>query len=165
MPETPKGDYVQYILDGQQRITSLYAIRKGIRITKDGVEIDYKDIHIDLDYNSGTDEQICVAERQEGKRSVSVHRVLTSAVTDLEDDFPTGDPKLIEQYKARLTGYDFPSITIKDYPIEIACEVFSRINTGGRPLTVFEIMVAKTYDEKTEVRSRRAVRDAARRDG
>src|SRR5664279_4741863 len=29
LPATPKGDYVQYILDGQQRITSLYAIRKG----------------------------------------------------------------------------------------------------------------------------------------
>ena len=29
LPETPRGDYVQYILDGQQRVTSLYAIRKG----------------------------------------------------------------------------------------------------------------------------------------
>jgi len=149
LPETPDGDYVQYILDGQQRITSLYAIRKGIRITKDGVEIDYKDIFINLDYSAATDEQICVAEKEEGKRYISVHRVLTSAVTDLEDDFPDRPSrKMIEHYKGRLTGYDFPSITIKDYPIEIACEVFSRINTGGRALTVFEIMVAKTYDEK-----------------
>ena len=30
----------------------------------------------------------------------------------------------------------------------MACEVFTRINTGGKTLTVFEIMVAKTYDEK-----------------
>src|SRR5712671_5114978 len=52
LPETPRGDYAQYILDGQQRITSLYAIRKGIRITKDGKEIDYKDIFIDLDFQS-----------------------------------------------------------------------------------------------------------------
>lgn len=149
LPETPDGDYAQYILDGQQRITSLYAIRKGIRITKDGVVVDYRDIFINLDYEAGTDEQICVAEKQDGKRYISVHRVLTSAVTDLEDDFPERPlRKLIEQYKGRLTGYDFPSITIKDYPIEIACEVFSRINTGGRALTVFEIMVAKTYDEK-----------------
>ena len=29
----------------------------------------------------------------------------------------------------------------------MACEVFTRINTGGKVLTVFEIMVAKTYDE------------------
>jgi hypothetical protein len=32
------------------------------------------------------------------------------------------------------------------YPIDIACEVFTRINTGGIQLSLFEIMVAKTYD-------------------
>ena len=46
LPETPKGDYAQYILDGQQRITSLYAIRKGLRISKDGKEINYRDIYV-----------------------------------------------------------------------------------------------------------------------
>lgn len=148
LPETPKGDYVQYILDGQQRITSLYAIRKGIRITKDGKEIDYRDIFINLDHDPENDEQIVVTEKKDGKRYLSVHRVLTSQVTDLLDDFPSRDTlKQIEAYKGKLTNYDFSTITIKDYPIEVACEVFSRINTGGKALTVFEIMVAKTYDE------------------
>src|SRR5260221_4516023 len=77
LPETPKGDYVQYILDGQQRITSLYAIRKGIRINKDGKELDYKDIFINLDYEQENDEQMVVTEKQDGKRYVSVHDVLT----------------------------------------------------------------------------------------
>ena len=149
LPDTPEGDYVEYILDGQQRITSLYAIRKGIRISKDGVEIDYKNIFINLDYDPVNDEQIAVAERQEKKRYVSVHRVLTCAITDLEDDFPDRQTrKQIEVYKNKLTTFDFSTITIKDYPIEIACEVFTRINTGGKALTIFEIMVAKTYDEK-----------------
>jgi len=148
LPETDKGDYVQYILDGQQRITSLYAIRKGIRITKDGKEVDYRDIFINLDYDPENDEQIVVTEQQTGKRYVSVHRVLTSQVTDLLDEFPNRETlKQIESYKNKLTNYDFSTITIKDYPIEVACEVFSRINTGGKSLTVFEIMVAKTYDE------------------
>src|SRR3954471_6983002 len=71
LPETPKGDYVQYILDGQQRITSLYAIRKGIRISKDGKEIDYKDIFIDLDYDADNDEQIAVTEQMNGRQYVS----------------------------------------------------------------------------------------------
>ena len=148
LPDTPKGDYVQYILDGQQRITSLYAIRKGIRITKDGKEIDYKDIFINLDFDPINDEQIVVTEKLEDKRYLSVHRALTSQVTDLLDEFPSREIlKQIEAYKGKLTSYDFSTITIKDYPIEVACEVFSRINTGGKALTVFEIMVAKTYDE------------------
>lgn len=138
LPDTDKGDYVQYILDGQQRITSLYAIRKGIRITKDGKEVDYRDIFINLDHDPENDEQIVVTEQQKGKRYVSVHRVLTSQVTDLLDEFPNRETlKLIETYKNKLTNYDFSTITIKDYPIEVACEVFSRINTGGKSLTVF----------------------------
>lgn len=148
LPETDKGDYVQYILDGQQRITSLYAIRKGIRITKDGKEVDYRDIFINLDHNPENDEQIVVTEHEKGVRCVSVHRVLTSQVTDLLDEFTDRETlKKIESYKNKLTNYDFSTITIKDYPIEVACEVFSRINTGGKSLSVFEIMVAKTYDE------------------
>ena len=147
LPETPKGDYVQYILDGQQRITSLYAIRKGIRISKDGVEIDYKDIFINLDYNPATDEQVVVTEKEEGKKYVSVHDVLCKPLGTFYRTYTQEMAEQVEAYKSKLTSYDFSTITIKDYPIEIACEVFSRINTGGKALTVFEIMVAKTYDE------------------
>jgi hypothetical protein len=33
---------------------------------------------------------------------------------------------------------------------DVATEIFTRINVGGKPLSVFEIMVAKTYDEGRE---------------
>lgn len=147
LPETDKGDYVQYILDGQQRITSLYAIRKGIRITKDGKEVDYRDIFINLDYDLEKDEQIVVTEKLDGKHYVSVHDVLSKPLGIFYKTLSHEQADQVEAYKNKLTNYDFSTITIKDYPIEVACEVFSRINTGGKSLTVFEIMVAKTYDE------------------
>lgn len=147
LPETPKGDYAQYILDGQQRITSLYAIRKGIRISKDGKEINYRDIYVNLDYDPINDEQIVTSQRDEGKVYVSVHDLLTSDALDFIDEIGKDKAKQFQEYKTNLTTYDFATITIKDYPIEIACDVFSRINTGGKPLTLFEIMVAMTYDE------------------
>ena len=147
LPETPKGDYVQYILDGQQRITSLYAIRKGIRITKDGKEVDYRDIFINLDHDPVNDEQIVVTEKVAGKHYVSVHDVLSKPLGMFYKTLGHEQADQVEAYKNKLTNYDFSTITIKDYPIEVACEVFSRINTGGKALTVFEIMVAKTYDE------------------
>ena len=53
----------------------------------------------------------------------------------------------------RLKVYAFPTIVISDYPIDIACEIFTRINTGGTKLTLFEIMVAKTYDEHARIQS------------
>lgn len=147
LPETPRGDYAQYILDGQQRITSLYAIRKGIRLTKDGKEVDYKDIFIDLDYDAEADEQAVVTERRDDRHYVSVHDVLSKPLGGFYKTLLHEQATLIEGYKTRLTTYDFSTITIKDYPIEVACEVFSRINTGGKELTSFEIMVAKTYHE------------------
>ena len=147
LPDTPKGDYAQYILDGQQRITSLYAIRKGIRITKDKKEIDYKDIYVNLDYDPLTDEQIVTSQQEEDKIYVSVQDLLTSDALDFIEDIGKEKAKKFQEYKTNLTTYDFATITIKDYPIEIACDVFARINTGGKPLTLFEIMVAMTYDE------------------
>ena len=147
LPDTPRGDYAQYILDGQQRITSLYAIRKGIRITKDKKEIDYRDIYVDLDYDPLSDEQIVTSHKEEGKVYVSVHDLLTSDALDFIDEIGKEKTRKFQKYKTSLTTYDFATITIKDYPIDIACDVFSRINTGGKPLTLFEIMVAMTYDE------------------
>jgi len=34
-------------------------------------------------------------------------------------------------------------------PIDVATEIFTRINVTGKPLSVFEIMVAKTFDDAT----------------
>ena len=158
LPDTPEGDYAHYILDGQQRITSLYAVRKGIRITREGKEVNYRDIYIDLEWVDEKDEQIVVAgkptrtfeDRSEEKRCISVHDALTRDMIELEDDYSKDERKLIHAYQKALTNYDFSTIVIKDYPIEIACEVFSRINTGGKSLSVFEIMVAKTYDQSKD---------------
>lgn len=147
LPETPKGDYAQYILDGQQRITSLYAIRKGLRISKDGKEINYRDIYVNLDYDPLSDEQIVTSQKEEEKAYVSVHELLTRKMGELFKQVGSDKADLVEEYKTKLTTYDFATITIKDYPIDIACDVFSRINTGGKSLTLFEIMVAMTYDE------------------
>jgi len=62
LPATPKGDYAEYVLDGHQRITSLYAIRKGVRLTKDEKPIDYREIFVDLDYIATNDDEIVVSE-------------------------------------------------------------------------------------------------------
>jgi uncharacterized protein with ParB-like and HNH nuclease domain len=34
LPEPPDGDFIQYVLDGQQRLTSLFTILKGLKITR-----------------------------------------------------------------------------------------------------------------------------------
>lgn len=146
LPDPPKGEPVMYVLDGQQRITSLYAARKGLRITKDGEEIDYKDISINLDIDPDGDDQVVSVEPLEGAKSISVYEILSGDLTDFLEKFSKEHIKKIDVYKKRLTTYDFSTIVITNYPLDVACEIFTRINTGGTELTLFEIMVAKTYD-------------------
>jgi hypothetical protein len=148
LPDTPKGDSRQYVLDGQQRITSLYAVRKGVRITREGEEIDYTRISIDLSRDPDAEDQIVTAEPPESAPYITVFELLNGSFAELAEKFDSNELRnRIDTYRGRLTGYDFATIVIRDYPLEVACEVFTRINTGGTALTLFEIMVAKTYDE------------------
>ena len=136
------------MLDGQQRITSLYAVRKGVRVNKEGEEIDYRQISINLALDpETTDQKIVTVNAPQGVPYISVHRLINGSIADLFQEYNEADLiQKIDIYRKRLTGYDFSTIFITDCPIDIACEVFSRINTGGTPLETFEIVVAKTYD-------------------
>lgn len=150
LPHVPKGEFVYYILDGQQRITSLYAVKKGLIISKDGKKVDYKDIAIDLDLDPESDAKLVVADKSEAGNTISVFDILNEEFTNLMEEYSKEHLKKIEIFKRRLTGYDFSTILISEYPLDVACEVFTRINTGGMELSLFEIMVAKTYDDKKD---------------
>lgn len=148
LPDTPKGESRHYVLDGQQRITSLYAVRKGVRINREGQEIDYKKISIDLSRDPDAEEEIVSAEPPVSGPYITVYELLNGSFAELAEKFNSNELRnRVDAYRQRLTGYDFSAIVICDYPLEVACEVFTRINTGGTALTLFQIMVAKTYDE------------------
>lgn len=146
LPEPPAGDFVQYVLDGQQRITSLYAIRKGVVATKEGEEIRYSDIWIDLSQDPETDEDLVVLETKEVGRYVTLHDLLTRSIAYFAKNFHEDEIDRIDQYKRRLETYDFSTILLSEASIDTAVEVFTRINVSGTVLSLFEIMVAKTYD-------------------
>ncbi len=147
LPEPDVGDAVFYVLDGQQRITSLYAVRKGVRITRDNAEVDYRDISIDLDIEHNQEDEIVFAEPDPEHTTISVYTLLNASFKELAADY-ADHLDAVSDYKTRLEGYDFSTVVIDSYPIDIACEIFTRINTGGKDLTLFEIMVAKTYDQE-----------------
>ena len=48
LPLPPAGDFVQYVLDGQQRLTSLFASLKGLRIIREGKVEDFSEMYVDL---------------------------------------------------------------------------------------------------------------------
>ena len=152
LPEIEYGP-VQYVLDGQQRITSLFAAYKGATIQKVGEKkkTNYKDIVVDLEPNEETDDGNIVTIMQKAKRAIALHDVFNfnhKKSKELEaQGFTSEDLDKIDEYKDAFSTYDFSIVTLRKNDIESAIEVFTRINTGGKVLTLFEIMSAKTYDE------------------
>uniref|UniRef100_Q31IU1 DUF262 domain-containing protein n=1 Tax=Hydrogenovibrio crunogenus (strain DSM 25203 / XCL-2) TaxID=317025 RepID=Q31IU1_HYDCU len=154
IPHTPEGVKVQYVLDGQQRITSLFAAYLGAHIQKVGEKktVDYSSIVVNLgaDINDN-DEQVITAEPT-GDNYISLSDVLNfmDRMTDIKDRFSDQDFKKIHSYSRAFDTYDFSTVILRKEDIDSAIEVFTRINTGGQTLTLFEIMSAKTYDEQQQ---------------
>lgn len=146
LPDTDEGEFVDFVLDGQQRLTSLYASLKGVEVVRDGNrKEDFRQMYINLSANEA--EKIVSVEYDEEREKdfIKVTDLLYGGLTFLAS-YPAEHLKKLEEYKKRIESYNFSAIQIKEAPIDIATEIFTRINVGGKPLTLFEIMVAKTYD-------------------
>ena len=142
-----QGERVNYVLDGQQRLTSILAALYGLEVKlRDGSEKDFTSLMVHLDRGDedspivrtdclGDDSAVCVPLVQIWNRK--------------GNEFDSCDGKLRDErdeYSDMLRTYRIPKVTLVEADVSVAAEVFSRINTTGTPLDVFEIMVAKTYD-------------------
>lgn len=146
LPDTPVGSMVQYVLDGQQRMTSLYASLKGLRVQREKGIDDFSEIYVDLVANDEDSIIVTNIEGRNDKEVISLHNLLHGGIPVLMEYPKTLYPKL-DEYKNRLQTYRFSIILLRGASIDVATEVFTRLNVGGKSLTVFEIMVAKTYDD------------------
>ena len=147
LPPPRDGDVVQYVLDGQQRLTSLFAAIRGLKIERpSGAQDDFSSIYLNL--AAAENEQIALHEllNVDPVACIRLGELLHGDFQRLAT-FPIGFQARIKEYKTRIEGYQFPMIEVQDVAIDVATEIFTRINVGGKPLSIFEIMVAKTYDE------------------
>ena len=180
------------ILDGQQRLTSMYGAtysKKAVKTkTEKGKEVErfyYFDIKKCLDENEDRLDAI-KAVPSDRKLKVNFDRdiVLDLSTRELEyehemfpiniifdsnarEDWADGykeyhhyDKVFLDRYKEfraevieTITGYKLPVITLgKETPREAVCKVFENVNTGGVPLTVFELVTATYATYKFDLR-------------
>lgn len=172
------------ILDGQQRLTSMYsatysknAVKTKTEKGKDVERFYYFDINKCLDENEDRLDAIkAVPADRKIKTNFDRDIVLDLSTRELEyehemfpinlifdsgarEDWADGykeyhqyDKVFLDKYKKfraevieTITGYKLPVITLgRDTPREAVCKVFENVNTGGVPLTVFELVTA-TY--------------------
>lgn len=145
LPEAQQTESVYYILDGQQRITSFFAAIMGEKIRREnGKTDDFGEIYVDL---TASDENDIVTVDVSGKADKSYIRVtdLIRGKLSFLNSFPAQHHDALETYQGIIKGWSFNITYLTDASIDIATDVFTRLNVGGKTLTLFEVMVAKTY--------------------
>jgi hypothetical protein len=148
LPSAPEGEYVNQVLDGQQRLTSLFATLRGLKIRHDDQHEteDFGNIYIDLAAKDGDPFTRVLDDGGDKSSTIRVVDLVSQGLKFLTK-YPEKYHEQIERFQQRLKSYLFSVVLVKDVPIDVAAEIFTRINEGGKPLTPFEIMVAKTYLE------------------
>lgn len=147
--EPKEGEYVNYVLDGQQRITSIFAALKGEIIEREnGKQENFSNIFIDLD--AEITDNIVIVDVQDRKEHtfIKLTELMYEKGMVVYNKYPEEYHDKIDKFKEIIQSYLFRGVDLKDAEIDVATEVFTRLNVGGKDLTLFEIMVAKTYDHE-----------------
>jgi hypothetical protein len=166
----------QYILDGQQRTTSLLTSLYGGSIEgRSGFDpLLYIDLTIPFD--SDTDDESyrnrflfwTEIDDRNGEIKANIGKKkrfdegLIVKLIDIKNNFTTvqtnvfnsllvnkdfNHPILAELSKIKgvLDNYRISFIEIKGIQVSEVCQIFERINQAGKPLNIFDIVVAKTF--------------------
>ncbi|OMF12827.1 hypothetical protein BK131_16400 [Paenibacillus amylolyticus] len=136
---------INYILDGQQRITSIFGAFIGEEIdTEDKTNSENFNIYFDLE-----DERFIHFEDINNAHQVLKSSILFN-VNEFFDEVVKLPPELRE--KARnlqsiFQNYELPTVTIKKRNKGEVGTIFERINNTGTPLSALELMIAWTWSE------------------
>jgi len=179
-PNFTRTEY-QYILDGQQRTTSLLTSLYGGTIeNKPGFD---PTIYVDLTVKSEneTDDESYKNRflfwdeiddrkgeiRQNVPKKRKYDEGLIVKLIDIKNNFGTVERRLVENPNGDYRDYDSPArkelrrlkeildnyrlsfIEVKGIQVAEVCQIFERINQAGKPLSIFDIVVAKTFKPQT----------------
>ena len=143
LPDPVDERQLRYILDGQQRATSLYVAIKGLKINN----IDYSKICFNLENEqfsvktpNGTS-HIALCDIVDSEKALAISR-------KVPDEYFTTFQRCSNQFQQ----YPLSLISVKDMDLGDAIEIFERINRGGVRLGTFDLVVASTWSEDFDLK-------------
>jgi len=170
----------QYILDGQQRTTSLLTSLYGGNIEgrPDFDPLLYVDLTIPIDSDtddesyrnrflfwSEIDDRNGEIRPNIGKKKRFDEGLIVKLI-DIKNNFTTVQTSIfnspavnkdfshsilaeLSKIKGVLDNYRISFIEVKGIQVSEVCQIFERINQAGKPLNIFDIVVAKTFKPAT----------------
>ncbi|MGM0609155.1 MAG: DUF4357 domain-containing protein [Candidatus Muiribacteriota bacterium] len=143
LPQPHQYENIDFILDGQQRIISLYAVINGMVIEKK----DYSQICFDLERR-----EFVIRSRP------SSHQIPVYKMFDEKNPF-----KIYEELKHEhrepysncyniFKTYPFSVVSVVEKDLPDAIKIFERINQGGKKLSLFDLVAASTWSVDFDLR-------------
>jgi hypothetical protein len=139
--------YIDFIIDGQQRLTSLYGLIKGIHEAIDfNSNIDFRKIYLSV--NKKDENRFHYLRRYDASRGdyIPVHDIIQESPLRLKHRFNLNNHKLKEviQLKSRMQSYRFHFIYLQTNSIDEVRETFVRINSQGMTVSKADALFART---------------------
>lgn len=162
IPDTKAKNQVKYILDGQQRLSTIYALfnaekKQDLSSDKYKIDIELFDIYFDLIRCKFISEQEIKDSTGRFIKAGSLldFNSLMAEITKLtlSDDEKNG---ALDLYK-RFIGYQIPIVNISERQKEEVGIIFERINNSNTDLNTLDLMVAWTWN--TDFHLREAIDD------
>jgi hypothetical protein len=158
IPAPKPGAEVIYILDGQQRLTSLFAVIYGVSL----YGRDYGRICIDLETatryeansEDGFDEAIFVHRNPDNKRYVAVCDLIGDQHLEIYDQIPKEWKPVFNKAHRLFHRYPFSVVSIQEQTLGDAIEIFQRINQAGQRLSRYDLICANVWREDFDLRKR-----------
>lgn len=149
IPKPKSGFPVSFILDGQQRLTSLYVTLYGLKVSGR----DYGRICIDLqtaqEYEENQDEKfeksIFVTRAPDNRRYISVQDMVGDKNLEIVTDLPEQWRSTFIKAGNRFKTYPFSVVWVQDQPLGEVVEIFQRINQGGKRLSRYDLVCANVW--------------------
>lgn len=167
LPDTPIAGDGRYLMDGVQRVSTLYGALRATQGWRDFDEerevqvrdfVIYADLAADLDterFKRSTD--ISAADlKADPTRYLPLNIVLTRELLRFQRDLADDEGRLdrADEIASAFRQYKVPIITLNSASLEVVTKSFERINTRGAPMSELHMLNALTYSSKFDLLKR-----------
>lgn len=144
IPPVKDDDDISFVLDGQQRITSLYISLMGL--TAQGT--DYSHICFDVR------DQKFTHREPDDKRFISVSDIWGERALEIVDDVEKDYKPAFRRCFEVLRTYPVSIVEVRDHDLPAVCKIFQRLNQSGKRLDRFDLISTMTFNPDFDLREK-----------
>lgn len=149
LPQEPEANKLSFILDGQQRITSLYVALKGKQLNG----TNFASICFNLEKN-----EFQIPRLKNEKHNIPAWKLFdTQAYGDVFAEYMSIDRTKAEIWRTCqeiFSNYPISLIKSSGMDLEQVVTIFERINQGGKRLSLFDLVHASAWAPNFDLREK-----------